>query len=42
MARHIHMTIGLEADALFLKQRALTTPPRGRAAFYVDHTMTGK
>ena len=42
MPRHIHMSIGLEADTLFLKKRALTTPPRGRAAFFVDHTMTGE
>ena len=39
MLRHIHMPIGLEVDALFLKQDALVTPARGCAAFLVDHTM---
>ena len=42
MPRHIHMTIGLETDALFLKKRALATPAGGCTAFFVDHTMTGK
>ena len=42
MPRHIYMTIGLEVDALGLKQRTLTTPTRGCAAFFIDYTMTGK
>jgi len=42
MPTHIHMTIGLEADTLFLKQGALAAPARGCAAFLVDHTMTGQ
>ena len=40
MPRHIHMTIGLEADTFFLKKRALATPTRGCTPFFVDHTMT--
>jgi len=42
MPTHIHMTIGLEADTLFLKQGALAAPTRDCAAFLVDHTMTGQ
>jgi hypothetical protein len=40
MTTHIYVTIGLETDVLFLKQRALATPARGCAPFFVDHTMT--
>jgi len=42
MPTHIHMTIGLEADILFLKQGALATPARSCSTFFVDHTMTGQ
>ena len=42
MAGHIYMPIGLEVDALCLKQRTLAAPAGGRTAFLVDHTMTGK
>ena len=42
MPRHINMSIGLEVDALFLKQGSLATPAGGGAAFFIDYTMTGQ
>ena len=36
------MTIGLEADALFLKQGTLAAPTWRCATFFVDHTVTRK
>ena len=41
MPRHIYMPIGLETDALGLKQGALAAPAGGCAAFFIHYTMTG-
>ena len=40
MPLHIHMPVSLKANALFLQQCPLPTPPRSRSSLFIHHPMT--